>query len=147
LDSILDTTTRSIILYFLIIVVLRLLGKKGLAQLSLTDFVLVLLITKSVYNDQGLFSGVSMVIALTVINYGMDYIIYKSKKARKIIVGEPVILIDNGKLKQEALKSEKVTIDELIEFVRQNGLMKIEDVKWAIMETDGSVSVIPKKKE
>ncbi|MBS1493826.1 MAG: DUF421 domain-containing protein [Bacteroidetes bacterium] len=139
-----DAAFRAVVLYFIIIISLRLLGKKDISQLALQDFVLILLISKSLYNDAGLGPGITMVLTLAIINYIMDWILFKSKKARKIIVGEPVVLIENGNVLPKALNCEKLTMDELIAGLRKQGYEKIQDVKWAILETGGEISVIGK---
>jgi uncharacterized membrane protein YcaP (DUF421 family) len=74
MDGIIDTTVRSVLLYMLIIIVLRLTGKKGLTQSTLTDFVLILVITKAAYNDSGLEAGIGMIIALSPVNYLFEYL-------------------------------------------------------------------------
>jgi uncharacterized membrane protein YcaP (DUF421 family) len=145
MNEYIDAAFRAVALYFIIIVSLRLLGKKDMSQLALQDFVLILLISKSLYNDAGLGPGIAMVLTLSLINYIMDWILYKSKKARKIIVGEPVVLIENGTVLPKALTCEKLTMDELIAGLRKQGYDKIQDVKWAILETGGEISVIGKQ--
>lgn len=144
INDYIDAAVRGVVLYFIILVSLRLLGKKDLAQLALADFVLILLISKSLYNDAGLGPGIAMVISLAVVNYIMDWALFKSKKFSKLVVGEPVILIENGNVLPRALKCEKVTMDELIAGLRKQGYDKISDVKWAILETGGEISVIGK---
>lgn len=140
-----DAVVRAIVIYFVILAALRLLGKKDMAQLALADFVLILLISKSLYNNAGLGPGIAMVISLALVNYGMDWALFKSKKFRKIAVGEPVILIENGKVLPKALTCERLSIDELLAGLRKQGYEKIEDVKWAIIETGGEISVIAKE--
>lgn len=137
-----DAAFRAVALYFIIMISLRLLGKKDMGQLALQDFVLILLISKSLYNDAGLGPGIAMVLTLAVVNYIMDRLIFKSKKLRKIIVGEPVVLIEKGKVLSQALNCEKLSMDELIAGLRKQGYEKISDVKWAILETGGEISVI-----
>jgi len=145
MNEYLDAAFRAVALYFIILVSLRLLGKKDMGQLALQDFVLILLISKSLYNNAGLGPGITMVLTLTLLNYIMDWILYKSKRFKKIVVGEPVILVENGNVLPKALTCEKLTMDELISGMRKQGYEKISDVKWAILETDGAISVIGKK--
>ena len=146
MDKILVLALTSAVLFILIIAAMRLLGKKGLSELSIVDFVLVLLISRALNNDQGFAGGVGIIISLTIVCYILDISLFKSKKFRKIIEGEPVILINDGKMNHEAMKSEKLTVDEIMETLRENGMTKVAEVKWAILETDGNISVIPKQK-
>lgn len=143
MDIYIDAAVRAVALYFIIIFFLRVLGKKDMGQLALQDFVLILLISKALYNDAGLGAGIAMVVALSIVNYIMDWTLFKSKKIRKIIVGEPVVLIENGKVLPKMLECERITMDELITGLRKLGYEKISDVKIAVLETGGEISVIP----
>jgi len=142
----LEAVGRAVGLYFVILISLRVLGKKDLGKLSLADFVLVLLVSKALDNDAGLGPGIAMVVSLALINHVMDWAFFKSKKLKTIAVGEPVILIHNGKVQPGALKEEMLTMDELMEGIRRNSLEKISEVKWAILETNGEISIIPNTK-
>lgn len=146
MNEYIDAALRAVALYFIILVTLRMLGKKDMGQLALQDFVLILLISKSLYNNAGLGPGITMVVTLGLVNYIMDWILFKSKKARKIFIGEPVVLIENGNVLPRALNCEKLTMDELIAGLRKQGYERIQDVKWAILETGGEISIIGKEK-
>ncbi len=142
-----EAVIRAIALYFVILISLRALGKKDLGKLSLADFVLVLLVSKALDNDAGLGPGIAMVVSLAIINHIMDWAFFKSKRLKKIAVGEPVILVHNGKVHPNALKEEMLTMDELMEGIRKKDIENIADVKWAILETNGEISVISKDKK
>lgn len=137
-----EAVVRAIALYFVILISLRVLGKKDLGKLSLADFVLVLLVSKALDNDAGLGPGIAMVVSLAIINHFMDWAFFKSKRLKKIAVGEPVILIENGKVKAKVLEDEMLTIDDLMEGIRRCGLEKISQVRFAILETNGEISVL-----
>jgi uncharacterized membrane protein YcaP (DUF421 family) len=142
-----EAVVRAIALYFVILISLRALGKKDLGKLSLADFVLVLLVSKALDNDAGLGPGIAMVVSLAIINHIMDWAFFKSKKLKKIAVGEPVILIENGKIKPKALEEEMLTMDDLMEGIRRCGLDKISQVRWAILETNGEISILRADKD
>ena len=144
MDEYIEACVRGIVLYFVILISLRLLGKKNVGQLTLADLVLVLLISKSLSSDGGLGPSVAMVLSLVIVNYLLNLLIFKSKKFKKVAEGEPVILICDGNLIMKALESEKLTIDDIMEGLRRKGCEKVKDVKWAILETNGEISVVPK---
>jgi len=144
INECIEASVRGIVLYFVILTSLRLLGKKNVGQLTLADLVLVLLISKSLYSDSGLAPSIAMVLSLVLVNYLLNWLIFKSKKFKKVAEGEPVILICDGNLLMKALQSEKLTIDDIMEGLRRKGCEKVKDVKWAILETNGEISVVPK---
>lgn len=143
LEGVLDTSARNIVLYIAIIIALRFLGRKGLAQISLADIVLLLVITRAVYNDLGVEAGLGMIFSLSILNYIIDYLTYRSKLFQKIIEGNPAVIIENGKVNQQEIKKQRMNMDDVMKCIRQKGYEKVEDVKLGIIETDGNVSVIP----
>jgi uncharacterized membrane protein YcaP (DUF421 family) len=144
-----DIAVRSAVVYLAIIVGLRLLGKKHMAQLSIPDFVLVLLISNAVQNamvgnDTSLTGGLIAAATLIVVNYLLSWLLYRFRKSDKVFEGTPTLLIHNGQMINEHLAQEKITVDELEGIIREHGLEDSSKVKNAVMEVDGTISVIPK---
>lgn len=143
----LEIIGRSIIVYLFIIVGIRVFGKKELSQLSIIDLVFILLISNSVQNamvgpDNTLIGGIVAAMSLFLVNFLFKQILFKEKKISTFIQGSPVMLIHNGKILEENLKKEKITLDELSAAVREHGVEKIEDVNLAILEVDGNISIL-----
>jgi len=140
---------QSLGVYLLIIFCLRLLGKKGLSELSVADLVLIIIIGESIGHlipEETKFSGtIVYIITLVGANYLIETFSYKFKKFRIVLEGVPVILIRDGKIIHSNMKKEKVTTDNLEEAIRSKGVKGVEKVELGILETDGEISIIPIK--
>lgn len=143
-----DIVIRSGVVYLAIIIGLRLAGKRHLGQLTIPDFVLILLISNAVQNamvgdNTSLLGGLAAAGTLLVINIGVSYLIFKNKTAKRALEGSPVLLIYNGVPALEHLAKEEITQEEMLGIVREHGLEKFADVYTAVLELDGTISVVP----
>jgi uncharacterized membrane protein YcaP (DUF421 family) len=133
--------------YLFIILALRVLGKTELAQLSVTDLIFVLLISNAVQNamvgsDTSLVGGLIAASVLFILNFIFKKLKYKFPAIKKVIEGEPVLLIHKGKLLEENSRKYNITKDELLQAIREHGSASIEDVDSLILEADGNISVV-----
>ena len=149
LSSITDIVLRSAAVFTIVLFGLRLLGKRHVAQLSLVDFVLILLISNAVQNamvgnDSSLLGGIVAALTLLLLSYIYSLILYRVPKAEELLEGTPTLLVHNGRVIQENLEKEKITEEELERSIREHGIDNLKGVKSAIMETDGTISVISK---
>jgi uncharacterized membrane protein YcaP (DUF421 family) len=138
---------RAAIVYIFIIVAIRLFGKKELAQLSVIDLVFILLISNSVQNamvgpDSSLIGGLIAAGTLFLLNYSLKFVIYKFPKFNKLVQGEPLMLIYQGRLNHKNMSRAKITGDEIHEAVREHGVSRMEDVDLAVLEVDGNISIL-----
>jgi uncharacterized membrane protein YcaP (DUF421 family) len=141
---------RGVIVYFFLIVLLRLTGKRQIGQMAPFDLVLLLVLSNAVQNamnggDNSVTAGVVSAVTLVGVNWLVGLITYKSKGMETLVEGRPEVLIHNGKLFEQALKHTKITHHELMTALRAAGCACVEDVHAAMLETDGSISVIAKK--
>ena len=143
---------RTIILYLILIAVIRLMGKRQIGQMEPAEFVVTMLVANLAaipMQDGGipLFSGVVPI--LTVL--GMELVLAAAAMGsvwvRKVLCGKPVILIENGRILQNALKATRVTLDELMGHLREKDVLDPRSVQYAILETNGNLSVFPYPKE
>ena len=143
---------RTIILYLVLIAVIRLMGKRQIGQMEPSEFVVTMLVANlaSIPMQDGgipLFSG--LVPILTVL--GMELLLAAAAMGsvwvRKVLCGKPVILIENGKINQSALRATRVTLDELTGHLREKDVLDLKSVQYAILETNGNLSVFPWPKE
>ena len=146
----LATFVRVIILYLLVLITMRLMGKREIGQLQPFELAISIMIADLAsvpMADIGipLLSGVVPILGLLALHLLISFINLKSIKAREIICGKPSILISNGRINEKALKKERFTINELEERLRGFSISSIEDVDYAILETSGQISVIPKR--
>ncbi|HYQ87802.1 MAG TPA: YetF domain-containing protein [Bacteroidota bacterium] len=145
----LDIALRAATIYVVVLLGLRLLGKKHVAQLSIVDLVLILLISNSVQNamvgdDSSLIGGIVAAGTLLALSFILNFVFYRSRRFESFIEGMPTLLIHNGKIIRSHLESEEITEEELERVIREHGIESILEVKEAVMESDGTVSVIPK---
>ena len=143
----LDVILRSIAVYAFMIVALRLFGKKELSQLNTSDVILILLISNSVQNamvgdNATLEGGIMAALVLFILNYLFKVLQFKFKFVERLLEDKPEILIHDGKPDYKMLAKLEITHDELIEAIHEHGLENVSDVKLAIMEMDGNISII-----
>lgn len=143
------TLIRTIILYILVLLTMRLMGKREIGQLQPFELAISILIADLAsipMADNGIpiFNGIIPIVGLLIMNMFISFINMRSIKLRGILSGKPTILIYRGKIDEKALKKEKITLNELQERLRQNGTFTIGDVEYAIIETSGQLTVIQK---
>lgn len=146
-SDIVDIVIRTVIVYLMIVLGLKLLGKKELSQISIADLVFILLISNSVQNamvgdNSSLFGGLVAAGVLFILNYIFSLLGYRFKLFRKVIEGEPVLLIYHGELQQKNIEKERITEEELMAALREHGVNSIKEVKLAMLEIDGNISVV-----
>lgn len=142
---------RTLIIYFVIIVCLRVMGKRQLGELQPSEFVIAILIsniaTLSIEDtDIPLIGAVVPIITLMSAEVILSYITLKSGKAQVIVAGNPVVIIRNGNIDQKSMRDMRFSIEDLMSQLRINGIFNIQDVSWAIVETNGQLTVYPKAK-
>lgn len=138
-----------LITYVFLVFILRILGQKEMSQLTLTDFIVFLLIselmTLSIGNDEiNFFHSVISVSVLILVDKLGSYITLKNKDIKKLMEGKPRYIIVNGKLNQDLMRTLRYSIDDLCHHLREQGISSISQVSYAILETDGNLSVIEK---
>jgi uncharacterized membrane protein YcaP (DUF421 family) len=142
---------RGIIIYVFLIVLLRLTGKRQIGQLSPFDLVLLLVLSNAVQNsmnggDNSVIGGMISAVTLVGVNWFVGILTFRSKRAEALIEGRPELLIHNGRLFEKALEKSKLTKHELMSALREAGCAGVEDVRCAMLEDDGNISVIPRNK-
>lgn len=140
---------RTFILYVLIIFGMRFMGKRQIGQLQPNELVITMLIsniaTMPIENlNTPLLFGLAPILCLICFEFIISYLGMKSKKLRHIISGGPVLIIENGKINQKAMKRLRFSIDDLTENLRSCNAFNLDSVAYAIVETNGTMSVIKK---
>ena len=139
---------RTVILYILIMLGLRLMGKRQLAELEPSELVLTMMISDLAavpMQDFGipLLAGVIPILTLMALSLLLSQISLHNLRFRELICGTPAILIKNGILQQEVMRKNRYTLDELLEELRGQGISDPNDVKFAVLENSGQLSVFP----
>ena len=143
------TFFRAIVLYLVVLIVMRLMGKREIGQLQPFELAISIMIADLAsipMTEIGIpiFNGIVPILGLLVMHLVISVINLKSLRAREIICGKPSILIYRGKINEKALVKERFTINELEERLRGNNVVNLGDVEYAILETSGQVTVIQK---
>ena len=143
---------RTMILYLVLIAGMRLLGKRQIGQLEPSEFVLAMLIADLAsipMQDSGipLLSGLVPIVTILSLELSLSGLTMVSVKFRRLLCGKPVILIENGRLIQQNLRKTRISLDELTAKLRQKDVLDLTTVQYAIVETDGNLSVFPFPKD
>jgi uncharacterized membrane protein YcaP (DUF421 family) len=147
-SSVLEIVLRSAVVYLVILLGFRLAGKRHISQLSLLDFGLILLVSNAVQNamvgsDSTLIGGIVAAATLIIINVILTKVVFRDGKVARFLGGEPRLLIRNGRYVMSNLAHEEIRPEEIEEQIREHGFKDITEVRTAILEMDGSISVIP----
>lgn len=139
---------RTIVLYLVLILSIRLMGKRQIGQMEASEFVVTMLVANlaSIPMQDGaipLYSGLVPILTVLGMELGLSGLILCSVRIRRFLCGKPVILIDNGKILRENLRKTRVTLDELTGHLREKDVLDVTTVQYAILETDGNLSVFP----
>lgn len=142
------TYMRTLIIYLLLIAAVRLMGKRQIGQMEASEFVVTILVANLAAvpmqdNSIPLLSGLVPILTVLALELVLATASMGSVGLRQLLCGKPVILIDNGKLLEENLRRSRVTLDELSGHLREQGILEIQDIQFAILETNGSVTVFP----
>lgn len=139
---------RTTILYTLVVIVMRLMGKRQIAELQPYEFVITIMISDLAALPMQdirlpLILGVIPIITLLLLKNLLSQLQLKSQTARKLIDGEPTILINKSKIVYNAIKRQQLNIDELMEQLRLEGYFDLSEIQYAILENNGELSILP----
>jgi uncharacterized membrane protein YcaP (DUF421 family) len=148
-STILDIILRTSIIYVAVLIGMRLAGKRQVGQMTPFDLVLLLLIANAVQNamtgpDTSLIGGLAAATTLLVLNTLISRLVFRRESVRKAVEGSPTLLIHAGRIITSHLEHERIGEAELHQALREHGVSTVEDVQTAILEIDGSISVIKK---
>ena len=144
--------TRTVILYLTMILVIRLMGKRQIGQMEPSEFVVSMMVANLAtipMEDDGiaLFAGLIPIGTILGLELILSYLNLKSSRLRRLLCGKPVILIENGNILQQNLRKTRISLDELTGHLREKDVLDIKSVQYAILETNGNLSVFPYPKE
>jgi len=144
-----DIALRAAFLYAFVVILMRVMGRRELSSLSPLDLVLLIVLGDAIpqgmtQDDYSVTGAVIAVSTIAVVQVGISYLSFRSRRARRVLEGEPVIIIEDGKLIERNLRRERLTEDEIAEKMRTQQIASVEDVEWGILESSGNMSFIPK---
>ncbi|HEY3933969.1 MAG TPA: YetF domain-containing protein [Gemmatimonadales bacterium] len=145
-----ELVVRSIVVYVFLLALLRVTGKRQVGQLAPFDLVLLLVLSNAVQNsmnagDNSLIGGLIAASTLIAVNYLVALLTFRNKRIEALVEGRPQVLIHNGKLFESVMTDARMTHHELNAALRQAGCSAVEEVHCAMLENNGSISVIPRR--
>ncbi|WP_042354942.1 DUF421 domain-containing protein [Bacillus rubiinfantis] len=140
---------RTLILYAVLLLIFRFMGKREIGELSILDLVVFIMIGEMAViaienTNEPLFQTIIPMVLLMIIQITLALISLKSKRFRDLIDGKPTIIINRGKVDEQAMRKHRYNFDDLLMQLRENNVRSIADVEFAILETSGKLSVIEK---
>jgi uncharacterized membrane protein YcaP (DUF421 family) len=145
-----DIALRAVVLYAFIVFVTRVIGRRELSSLSPFDLILLIVLgdaiqqglTQDDYSVTGAFIVIATIASLQVLT---SYVSFRSARARKMLEGQPIVIVQDGKVIEKNLRRERMTEEEVAEEMRMQQVASFDEVQWAILETNGSISFIKKQ--
>jgi uncharacterized membrane protein YcaP (DUF421 family) len=141
---------RAAIVYVVLMILVRLSGKRTVGEFTPFDLVVVLLIAEASQGaltggDESVQGGLLLAVTLIAINYGVGFLSARSKRFDSLVEGEPVVLVRNGDRDDGALRRNNVPLSDLDEAIRKAGFLRQHDVRLALLETDGAITIVPRR--
>lgn len=144
-----DIVLRAIVLYAFVVFVMRVIGRRELSSMTPFDLVLLIVLgdaiqqglTQDDYSITGALLAVATIASLQVFT---SYLSFRSEKARKVLEGDPLVIVDHGEIVERNLTRERMTKEEIAEEARQQQIASLDEIEWAILEANGSISFIKK---
>ncbi|MCC6628606.1 MAG: DUF421 domain-containing protein [Chloroflexi bacterium] len=146
-----DSVIRAIAVYAVLLLIFRIAGKRSLAQISTFDFVLLLIISEAIQqallgNDSSMTNALLVVVTLVGLDIGLSLIKQRSQQLEKVVDGMPVVLLADGKPIKERMDKERVDESDILVAARSiQGLERLDQIKYAVLEQSGGISIIPKE--
>jgi uncharacterized membrane protein YcaP (DUF421 family) len=142
-----DLVLRAVIIFLLVFAFTRVLGRRELSTLQPFDFVLLVVIGDLIQqgvtqNDLSVTGVLIVVCTIGVLQVGLSYLGYRFRRMRPFLQGEPIVLVEKGKVIDRNMRRERLTLDDLAEKARLSEIESIDQIKWAVLETNGDISFI-----
>jgi uncharacterized membrane protein YcaP (DUF421 family) len=142
-----DLVLRAVIIYALVFVFTRALGRRELSTLQPFDLILLVVIGDLVQsgvtqNDMSVTGVILVVCTIGALQVLVSYVSFRFRRLRPILQGEPIVLVDNGNIIERNMRRERLSLEDLAEKARMNEIAAIADIRWAVLETNGDISFI-----
>jgi uncharacterized membrane protein YcaP (DUF421 family) len=145
-----DLVIRATVAFFFIFLVTRIVGRRQLGSLEPFDLIMLVVIGDLVQqgitqSDNSVTGALTVIATIALLSVFVAWVAFRFKRARLVADGEPIILVQDGKVIERNLRRERLTVDEVEEQARQQQIESIDGIRWAILETGGQISCIPNK--
>jgi uncharacterized membrane protein YcaP (DUF421 family) len=144
-----ELVVRGAVVYFFVLILLRVTGKRQVGQLAPFDLVLLLILSNAVQNamnggDNSITAGIIISVTLVGLNFGVGWATYRSRRLEELVEGRAVLLVHNGHLNHGGMNAAKLTVHELDTAIRAAGCAGVHEVRVAVLENSGEITVIPR---
>jgi uncharacterized membrane protein YcaP (DUF421 family) len=145
-----DLVLRACVVFFAIFLVTRVIGRRELSTMEPFDLILLIvtgdLMQQAVtQSDLSLTGGLTVLATMALLTVALSYISFKIPKLRPVLDGEPLVLVQDGEIIERNLRRERITVGELLAEARQQQVASVDEIRFAVLETNGRISVIPAK--
>jgi uncharacterized membrane protein YcaP (DUF421 family) len=142
-----DIALRAIVLYAFLVLVTRVVGRRELSSLSPFDLILLIVLGDAIQqgltqDDYSITGAVIAVATIAVLQIGTSYLSFRSKRARHVLEGLPIVLIERGGVVERNLRRERMSLDDVAEEMRAQQIASVDEVEWGILESNGTISFI-----
>ena len=146
-----EAVLRAVVIYAFLMLLFRIAGKRALNEMSNFEFVLLLIVGEATQQavlgkDYSVTNAFLVVLTLISINIGMSLLKHRSERLRRMFDGMPLVIVENGRPLKQLMDAVRIAEDDVLEAARElQGLERMEQIKYAVLETTGTISIIPKK--
>ena len=146
-----DLVLRAVVTFFFIFLLTRVIGRRELSSLEPFDLILLIVLGDAVQqgltqDDYSVTGAITVITTFALLQVLLSYLNFRVPRLRPILDGEPIVIVQDGKVLERNLKRERLTVEELAEEARTNQIASLDDVQWAVLETSGQISFIEKQK-
>ncbi|HEY2353381.1 MAG TPA: YetF domain-containing protein [Gaiellaceae bacterium] len=144
-----DIVLRGIFVFFALYVLMRVIGRRELSKLEPFDLILLIILGDAVQqgltqDDYSLTGSMLAIVTIAVLQVAVSFLNYRFPRLRPVLNGEPVVVVQDGKPIDRNLKRERLTLDDIAESARMQGIGSLDEVAWGVLETSGTISFIKK---
>ena len=144
-----DIVLRAVVLYVFVVFVMRVIGRRELSSMTPFDLILLIVLGDAIQqgltqDDYSITGAVLAVATIATLQVFTSYLSFRSNRARKVLEGEPIVIVDHGALVDSNLKRERMTQEEVLEEARQQEISSLDEIDWAILEANGTLSFVKK---
>ena len=145
-----DLVLRALVLFGAVYLLLRIVGRRELAQMAPIDFILLIVLGDAIQqgltqDDYSVTGALLVILTIAIIQVVLGYVTFRSKRLRAVMEGEPIVLVEDGRIIEKNLTRSRIAAEELAEEARLSQVASIGEIAWAVLETSGKISIIPKK--
>jgi uncharacterized membrane protein YcaP (DUF421 family) len=145
-----DLVIRTVVIFFFVFLITRVVGRRELGTLEPFDLILLIVIGDLVQqgvtqSDYSVTGAVTVISTMAVLTVGLSWFNFRMRRLRPVLEGEPVVLVEDGRMIERNMRRERITAEDLEQEARQQQLTSIDEMRWAVLETNGRISVIPKQ--